>query len=69
MLELFDLELAKARLSVSQAESELKRVERMQDKRYGVGIDLTLCDTIRGAHRRVCEAREHLTKIKTSNMG
>ncbi|MBZ9748167.1 hypothetical protein LB516_23295 [Mesorhizobium sp. CO1-1-7] len=60
----FELELAKARLSVSQAESDLKRLERITDKRYGVGIDLALCDTIRGAQRRVGEARAHLTRIK-----
>ncbi|MBZ9799432.1 hypothetical protein [Mesorhizobium sp. ES1-4] len=35
----------------------------------GVGIDLALCDTIRCAQRRVSEAREHLTKIKTGDMG
>ncbi|MBZ9775004.1 hypothetical protein [Mesorhizobium sp. CO1-1-8] len=64
MFEFVDLEIAKARLSVSQAESELKRVERMTDKRYGIGIDLALCETIRDAQRRVSEAREHLTKIK-----
>nr|WP_031241057.1 hypothetical protein [Mesorhizobium sp. LNHC220B00] len=63
----FELELAKARLSVSQAESELKRLERIMDKRYGVGIDLALCDTMRVAQRRVSEAREHLMRIKAGN--
>ncbi|MEI9416540.1 hypothetical protein [Mesorhizobium sp. Cs1321R2N1] len=64
MVEIFEMELAKARLSVNQAESELTRVERMLDKRYGVGIDITLCDTVRDAQRRVAEAREQLKKVK-----
>ncbi|WP_051442823.1 hypothetical protein [Mesorhizobium sp. WSM3626] len=64
MVEIFEMELAKARLSVNQAESELTRVERMLNKRYGVGIDITLCDTVRDAQRRVAEAREQLMKVK-----
>ncbi|MBZ9673179.1 hypothetical protein FJW08_08105 [Mesorhizobium sp. B3-2-1] len=64
MAEILELELAKARLSVNQAESELTRLERMLDKRYGVSIDIALCDTIRNAQRRVAEAREQLMKVK-----
>ncbi|TPL72705.1 hypothetical protein FJ941_27965 [Mesorhizobium sp. B2-3-13] len=64
MVEIFEMELAKARLRVNQAESELTRVERMLDKRYGVGIDITLCDTVRDAQRRIAEAREQLMKVQ-----
>jgi len=63
MVELFNMELAKARQRVNRAELALERAEEMLDEDCGVGINIALCSRIRTAQRRVIEARERLTKI------
>ncbi|TPL56936.1 hypothetical protein FJ942_13025 [Mesorhizobium sp. B2-4-2] len=63
MIELLELELARARQRIGRAELALKRAEEMLDGDCGVGINLALCSRIRSAQRRVSEARERLTKI------
>ena len=63
MVEIFNMELAKARQRVNRAELALERAEEMLDEDCGVGINIALCSRIRTAQRRVIEARERLTKI------
>ncbi|PBB28043.1 hypothetical protein CK228_13475 [Mesorhizobium sp. WSM4312] len=63
MVELFNMELAKARQRVNRAELALERAEEMLDEDCGVGINIALCSRIRTARRRLIEARERLTKI------
>lgn len=63
MVDLLNLELAKARQRVKRAENSLKRANELLDKDCGVGINIALCSRIRSEQRRVVEARERLTKI------
>jgi len=63
MVELFNMELAKARQRINRAELALERAEEMLDEDCGVGINIALCSRIRTAHRQLIEARERLTKI------
>ncbi|TSE04803.1 hypothetical protein C1D09_023450 [Mesorhizobium intechi] len=63
MVELFDIELTKARQRVNRMELALERAEEMLDEDCGVGINIALCSRIRTAQRRLIEARERLTRI------
>ncbi|ANT49103.1 hypothetical protein GCM10007880_36680 [Mesorhizobium amorphae] len=63
MVDLLNLELAKARQRVKRAENSLKRANKLLDEDCGVGINIALCSRIRAEQRRVVEARERLTKI------
>ncbi|ODA94889.1 hypothetical protein BFX40_19775 [Mesorhizobium sp. SEMIA 3007] len=63
MVELFNMELDKARQRVNRAELALERAEEMLDEDCGVGINIALCSRIRTAQRQLVEARERLTKI------
>ncbi|RWF02297.1 MAG: hypothetical protein EOS43_07585 [Mesorhizobium sp.] len=62
-MEFLDLELARARQRLSQAELSLRRANEMLDEDCGVGINIALCSRIRAAQRRVAEARSRLMKI------
>jgi len=67
MVELFDMELAKARQRVNRAELALERAVEMLDEDCGVGINIALCSRIRSAQRRVIEAKQRLMKIDVLN--
>ncbi|RWG78796.1 hypothetical protein EN836_29580 [Mesorhizobium sp. M1C.F.Ca.ET.193.01.1.1] len=63
MAEIFDFELARARLRVKRAERSLNRANELLDDNPGVCISLALCGRIRSEQRRVDEARERMTKL------
>ncbi|MER8867850.1 hypothetical protein NKI19_29845 [Mesorhizobium sp. M0751] len=68
MMELLDLELARARQRLNRAERSLERANEMLDEGCGVGINMALCSRIRAAKRRVAEAKLRLTKIKPDQL-
>jgi hypothetical protein len=63
IMELLDMELARARQRLIRAERSLERANEMLDDDCGVGINIALCSRIRAAQQRVIEARSRLTKI------
>ncbi|ESY79265.1 hypothetical protein X740_15735 [Mesorhizobium sp. LNHC221B00] len=62
-MDLLEMELAKARQSVSRAKLDLERAEELLGDDCGVGISLALCGRIRSAQRRVSEAKRQMVKI------
>ncbi|ESZ07912.1 hypothetical protein X737_34040 [Mesorhizobium sp. L48C026A00] len=63
IMELLDMELARARQRLNRAERSLERANEMLDDDCGVGINIALCSRIRAAQQRVIEARSRLMKI------
>ncbi|QPC92552.1 hypothetical protein GA829_19280 [Mesorhizobium sp. INR15] len=62
MVELLNMELARARQRVNKAELALERAEEMLNEDCGVGINLALCSRIRFEQRRVAEAKDRLLR-------
>ncbi|MDX8541108.1 hypothetical protein EN833_19370 [Mesorhizobium sp. M4B.F.Ca.ET.190.01.1.1] len=66
MVEIYSLEMDKARQRAGRAELALERAEELLDGDGNVAVNLALCCRIRGAQRRVSEARARLRKIESA---
>ncbi|MEZ2328488.1 hypothetical protein AB6802_02035 [Mesorhizobium sp. RCC_202] len=66
MLEHQNIEHAKARIRLDRAERALGNAEDMLGENCGAVVGTALCCTIRGARRRVKEAKTRLAKIDAS---
>jgi hypothetical protein len=66
MLEHQDIEHARARLRLDRAERALGNAQDMLAENCGAVVGTALCCTIRGAQRRVKEAKTRLGKIDAS---
>lgn len=66
MLEHQDIEHARRRLQLNRAERALENAEEMLAQNCGAVVGTALCCTIRGAQRRVIEAKARLGRIGVS---
>lgn len=66
MVEILNLELARARQRVRAAERSLARAHEMLGEHCGVAVNLSLCDRIRSEQTRVIDARARFLKINSA---
>jgi hypothetical protein len=63
MVEILNLEVARARQRINRANRSLSRANELADECGGVAINLTLCNRIRVEHQRVIDARARFMKL------
>ena len=63
MVEILNLEVARARQRMNRANRSLDRVNEMADECGGVAINLALCNRIRVEQQRVIDARARFVKL------